>query len=263
MSKWVEFSYSYDGSFAGFLTCVFESYLHKELPACFTTPEDPRVTLWPERAVETDEDHAGRVYRSLSRRISPEAQSWVCRGFLTCMPEKERRLWAFIRRGYQVGPVVTRDLADPQISALNSALTHLKGEVHLLRGFVRFSQQEGILVAEIAPKNRVLPLLRPHFCARYSGESFVIYDRTHKEALFYHPGQWVIAPLEEFHTEGPDREELDYRRLWRRFYDTIAIEGRYNPKCRMTHMPKRYWGMMTEFQREDGPSAGAQKRLDY
>ena len=28
---------------------------------------------------------------------------------------------------------------------------------------------------------------------------------------------------------------------------TIAIEDRYNPKCRMTHMPKRYWENMTEF----------------
>ena len=35
--------------------------------------------------------------------------------------------------------------------------------------------------------------------------------------------------------------------MWRSFYHTISIEGRYNPNCRMTHMPKRYWGDMTEF----------------
>ena len=45
-------------------------------------------------------------------------------------------------------------------------------------------------------------------------------------------------------------EELAYRKLWRTFYDTIAIEGRRNPKCRMTNMPKRYWAMMTEFQKD-------------
>ena len=51
---------------------------------------------------------------------------------------------------------------------------------------------------------------------------------------------------------GPaGEEELRYRAMWRKFYDTIAIEGRYNPRCRMTQMPKRYWGDMTEFQRED------------
>ena len=49
---------------------------------------------------------------------------------------------------------------------------------------------------------------------------------------------------------APGREERDFRRLWRRFYDTIAIEGRENPRCRMTQMPKQFWGTMTEFQNE-------------
>lgn len=255
MSTWMQFSYSYDGTFSGFLTCVFESYVNKELPVAFTTPDDPRVSLWPERAVETNEEHAGRVYRSLSQRISLDAQSWVYRGFLTCMPEKERKLYDFIRLGYHVGPAVVRDLADERVCCVMRALQHLKGEVHLLRGFIRFSEQDGLLVAEIEPKNRVLPLLRPHFCGRYSGERFVIYDRTHREALFYQPGSWAIVPLEEFHLSLPDQTELDFRRLWRRFYDTIAIEGRYNPKLRMTHMPKRYWNTMTEFQPDEGRAA--------
>lgn len=259
MSTWTSFQYSYDGSFAGFLTCVYWSYVNKELPACFSTPADPRISLYPDRAVETDEALAGRVYRSLSSRISLDAQSMVARGFLTCMPEKERRLYDFIRLGYQMGPAVVRALTDPRVAPLNTALTHLKGEVHLLRGFVRFSDQGGLLASEIEPKNRVLPLLRPHFCARYNQESFVIYDRTHREALFHQPGQWAIVPLEEFHLSAPEERELDYRRLWRRFYDTIAIEGRINPKLRMTHMPKRYWSTMTEFQTD--PALAGRKEL--
>ena len=56
--------------------------------------------------------------------------------------------------------------------------------------------------------------------------------------------------MEAFRAAAPGREERDFRRLWRRFYDTIAIEGRENPRCRMTQMPKRFWGTMTEFQNE-------------
>ena len=250
MSQWTEFSYRYDGSYAGFLTCVFESYARRELPEQFSTAEDPRVSLWPERAVETDREKAGRVYRSLSRRISRQAQELVTQGFLTCMPDKELRLYEFLRLGYRVGPAVVRDLADPRTAAVVTALTHLKGEAHQLQGFLRFSEQGGVLTAEIEPKNRVLPLLRPHFCARYSGETFVIYDQTHREALFYRPRQWAILPLEDFQAGAPDRAERDYRRLWRRFYDTVAIQGRENPRCRMTQMPKRYWSTMTEFQEE-------------
>ena len=250
MSQWTEFSYRYDGSYAGFLTCVFESYARRELPEQFSTAEDPRVSLWPERAVETDREKAGRVYRSLSRRISRQAQELVTQGFLTCMPDKELRLYEFLRLGYRVGPAVTRDLADPRTAAVWKAVRHLANEAHLLKGFLRFSDQGGVLVGEIAPKNRVLPLLRPHFCARYSGETFVIYDQTHREALFYRPRQWAILPLEDFQAGAPDQAERHHRRLWRRFYDTVAIQGRENPRCRMTQMPKRYWSTMTEFQEE-------------
>ena len=71
---WTQVSYCYDGSFAGFLTCVFESYVHREAPAAFNTPTDPRLSHWPERNVETDEAHAKRVYASLANKISPAAR---------------------------------------------------------------------------------------------------------------------------------------------------------------------------------------------
>ncbi|MBQ1620088.1 MAG: DUF4130 domain-containing protein, partial [Oscillospiraceae bacterium] len=46
--------------------------------------------------------------------------------------------------------------------------------------------------------------------------------------------------------------------------DTIAIRERENPRLRVTHMPRRFWGTMTEFQDENAspvkvsPPAGAQ-----
>ena len=46
----------------------------------------------------------------------------------------------------------------------------------------------------------------------------------------------------------PDEAEKRYRRLWRCFYDTIAIRERENPKLRMSHMPKRFWPLLPELQ---------------
>ena len=248
---WPRFAYEYDGSFAGFLTCVFEAYARKEEPACFLTHQDGRVTLWPARAVDTDDQKARRVYRSLDRSMGLQAKRLVTYGFLTCLEERELRLWEFLRLGYERGPSVMRDLTDPRVSVLLKAVRHLTNEAHLLKGFTRFSDQGGVLAGEITPKNRALPLLRPHFAARYPGETIILYDRTHREALFCQKGNWAIVPLEQFSLAPPEGGELDWRALWRRFYDTIAIEGRYNPRCRMTHMPKRYWDTMTEFQREE------------
>ena len=48
------------------------------------------------------------------------------------------------------------------------------------------------LAGEIRPKNRVLPLLRPHFCDRMYNETFLLYDRTHREALVHQKGKWAI-----------------------------------------------------------------------
>ena len=257
---WPRFSYSYDGSFAGFLTCVFTAYADKEEPACFLGPEEGQAALWPERAVDTDQQKARRVYRSLDRSMGTQGKRLVTYGFLTCLPQRELCLWDFLKLGYERGPSVVRDLTDPRVSVLTKAVQHLTGEAHQLKGFTRFSEQEGLLIGEIEPKNRVLPLLRPHFAARYPGETLVLYDRTHQEALFCQKGKWAIVPLDQFSLAPPEGGELDYRALWRRFYDTIAIEGRYNPKCRMTQMPKRYWGTMTEFQREDPPAPGGSLR---
>lgn len=263
MKQRTQVAYLYDGSFQGFLSCLYESGQNGEEPVSFSTPEDPRMSLWPERAVETSEANAKEAYRALAAGISVEARRLVTEGFLTCLADKERHLYAFIQMGYQMGPGVVRALADDRVAVIMKAVQHLAGETHLLKGFVRFSDQEGLLISEIEPKNRVLPLLRPHFCARFSGETFVIYDRTHKEALFYQPGKWAILPLDDFQVSAPGETEVNFRRLWRRFYDTIAIEGRYNPKCRMTHMPKRYWGTMTEFQPDEGgplPELGERKQ---
>ena len=36
-----EVMYQYDGTLDGFLCCVYESYVYKEIPAAFCCDEDP------------------------------------------------------------------------------------------------------------------------------------------------------------------------------------------------------------------------------
>ena len=250
--SWTQVSYLYDGTYAGFLTCVFESYLHREEPADFTLFDQAAASFYPQRAVETDRERARRVYRALDQ-FGREGKRWAVRGFLTCLPERELWLWRYYQLGFEQKTAVGRHLTHPAVDTVRKAVRHLEGEAHLLTGFVRFSELEGVLAGTITPKNRVLPLLRPHFCGRYPEERFLLYDKTHQEALVHVPGNWTILPLEDLQLPTAGAEELQYRAMWRKFYDTIAIEGRWNPKCRMTHMPKRYWADMTEFQREELP----------
>ena len=85
---------------------------------------------------------------------------------------------------------------------------------------------------------------------RVALENLLEEETSKEEALFYAEGRSAVRPLEHFQIAPPDEAEARYRLLWKRFYDTIAIRERENPRCRMTHMPKRYWGTMTEFQGE-------------
>lgn len=243
----MEIVYSYDGSFSGFLCCIFDSYLYKEIPAAISGSGDLEFTLFPVRTVRTNPAHGDRVLRKVAA-LSPEATRLLRRGFLTCLPEKELHLFHLVQKLLEQGPDFLQNRSDDVLYPIVRAVQHLNGEVHLLKGFVRFSDLGGVLGGEIEPKNRVLPILGGHFRARMHNETFFLYDRTHKEALFHAGGQAVIRPLEDFQMAPPDETEAQYRLLWKRFYDTVAIRERYNPKCRQTQMPKRYWGTMTEFQ---------------
>lgn len=242
--------YRYDGSFDGLLCCVFDSFARKEDPAMLLSPRSDQTTLFPAREVETDPAHAQRVARSIPGRISLEALELAEQAPLCCAPDADLYALRFLRLGFRVGAGALDMLAEPCVDQLFKALRHLWGEAHLLCGFIRFSDTGGALTATIQPKNRVLPLLRDHFTERYNAELFMIYDQTHGEALVHQNGASGIYPVERLDLpELSDREQY-IRALWQRFYGTIGIKERENPKCRMTHMPKRYWAHMLEMEPE-------------
>ena len=135
--------YQYDGSLDGFLCCVYESYVYKEAPAAFCCDEDP-LSLYEVRTVVTKPAYSQRVSRGIAAR-SGKALAVVRRGFLTCLPDKELHLYAFIRKLLAEGPGFMRDLSDPACYPLYRAIRHMNGELEKLRGFVRFSDYGGTL----------------------------------------------------------------------------------------------------------------------
>ena len=250
--------YRYDGTWEGLLSCVFASFEKKEEPADIRCWDEEQLLLLPERVIGTDEEHAWRVKLSLRTRLSVELYEFLAKCFLTCLPQKELQILRLIRKAYKVGPGILDQLTDDTVDVLTKALFHAEHEAHLLTGFVRFSLTGNILVSQIGPKNQVLPLIAPHFAQRFPREAFLIHDKTHGMALVYRPFEWAIVPMDGFEMAPPDSEEAYYRALWKEFYDAIAIPGRHNPRCRMSHMPKRYWQFMTEFQ--DVPTANPTRR---
>ena len=240
--------YVYDGSYHGFLCCVHKSIYSGEIPFQITTYNDAPTTFFDICEVHTSEDEALRVLRSIPNKISRDALRLIGEVFLSCLPERELLMLKFLIRAYREGGKMLSMLGDPDVAPLLRAQRHLWGEAHLLKGFIRFSDYDGVLAGTITPKNFILPFLSDHFTQRFSKEDFLIFDKTHKAALVYQNRQCEIISMDSIEFPPVSETELHYRTMWKQFYNTISIQARENPRCRMTHMPKRYWENMTEVQ---------------
>lgn len=243
--------YCYDGSFDGLLCCVFESFVRRETPIGVTAGAQVQLTLSEMLNVPTDPEKAARVAAAIPKKISPRSEELVKIAFLTFGEDKDLLILKYLQIGFRVSAAVENMLADDTVNALNKAIQHCTNEAHRMKQFIRFSDFDGYLAAIIEPKNKVIPLIADHFTDRYRNENFLIYDETHRMALVYHSHRAEIVYDISFEMPDASAEEERYRELWKGFYDTIAIKERYNPRCRMTMMPKRYWKHMTEFSENE------------
>lgn len=240
--------YLYDGSFDGLLCCVFESFVQKETPLDILPLDTSQCFLYEHKEIVTDYHNAHRVHLSLEKKISAEAKSLIETAFLYGDDEKALCIYRFIKLGYQQGAKITAQFGDETVSALHGMVRAVNNEAHLMTGFVRFSDYEGSLVAVIEPKHWILPKMQDHFCSRFPSEQFLIFDKTHGMALVHGGGRAELIAIESLELPAASPEEQAYRNLWRNYYRSIGIKERYNPRCRMTHMPKRFWKHLTEME---------------
>jgi probable DNA metabolism protein len=240
--------YIYDGSFEGFLTCVFESFKHKEIPQDIISCKIKQQNLLSFQ-IETDIQKADRVFKSILKRFGQDILIFIQNAFLSCLEHKEIFILDFLKKAYK-NKILIMNISDNTVLTLTKAVNSLKEEAHLFQGFVRFNLYKDFFIAQIKPKNFVLHILLPHFVQRLPKEQFMIYDQTHKMVAIYQNGAHTITEIDDF----PDIESQKgdkYQDLWKTFYDTIAIKERFNPKLRSNLMPKRYWDNMTEMKKRN------------
>lgn len=251
MLKRANIVYRYDGSYDGLLSCVFESFRAKEIPAAIEPADTAQETLFSVKEIHTDSSLARRVQRSFAVKISQEAEDLVKKAFVSCLTEKELLILRFLVLGYREGAKTVKLTTHPDVAAMYKIAQQVGNEAHYSLEFLRFSQYGDFLAAQITPKNSILPYIIYHFCDRFPDENFIIYDKTHKTAFLHKDTgktEFLFDTVITF--PAPDEEEVHYRKLWKHFYETITIEARRNARLRRSNMPMRYWGNMTEFQEE-------------
>lgn len=236
--------FTYDGTYRGMLCVVFDSFSLRTVPAEVYTFDDAEPSLLKVHTVITDEDHAARVETAISNKLGDRGRKMVERGFLYGEEGKEIAVIRFLKRGFDGGPRAISQIADPDINLLYKMVVAVNNEANMLYGFTRFEDLNGALLAVIHPKHLVLPLLGSYFKKRIAGEVFMIYDENHRAAFIHKGKDNAMVPVESL--ERPEGNDEFYTDLWKLYYKHIAIDSRYNPTCRMSHMPKRFWADMPE-----------------
>lgn len=204
--------------------------------------------------VEETERKAVLVERLIQNHLGYNAYWDIYHALLTEYPKKADAVFHVMQaaRELQNSKKIMDHLTDPYVAKVFELSRSVANEAHLFTEFIRFRELEnGVLFSEITPKSRVLTCIGDHFADRFPLENWMVYDKTHKEFLVHRAKcNWVLVSGEELNQEEAGRisdAEREFSRLWKGFFETIAIEERENPICQRTHLPLHFRKDMVEF----------------
>ncbi|MDE5618582.1 MAG: TIGR03915 family putative DNA repair protein [Clostridia bacterium] len=238
MKKRQDAVYIYDGSYEGLLCAVFNCYIDKYIPSEITAKRD---TLLPCTYINTEKDKAARVMRGVRSVMGKSAEKLIKRAYLSDCADKGVAVAEFIIFGMKTGFGAVSMLATPCVDRMHRIARSVAVEAHRNLEFIRFSEVNGALVSVIQPSHSILPIIAPHFITRFPCEKFFIYDKVHKLGFVHDGGRNELLPIDGFEPDEISKDEERYRALWHVFYNTIEIKARHNERCRLNHMPKRFW----------------------
>ena len=266
-----DLEYIYDGTFEGFLCCIYQSFVRRETPRHIYVEEG--LPLLGETAfwITTNWQMAQNVYISLSKKIGIEAQDIVKQVFLTHLPNKEMILFRYICLGYKIGRAVispeeweTRKVnigirggmhsteeerllleQENLVFTVLGAASRFRAEVKNIEGVLRFRSYSDVLISCITPRNRVLPVLAGFFEKRFREANFLVYDKTHKMAAVHREEGTMVTLLKNMNLPVLYDEKNVYENLWKSRYEQLHIETPENPRYALNEMRTRLWCEVT------------------
>lgn len=247
----------YDGSFEGFLTCVFELYERKSDSGRIVRDRLYQPMLEEESLnIATDSAKSKRVWSGLKKRVSAQALDQIYKTFLSEQPELEDNVLGFIRYALK-NPEAEKDFSNKATLYVSQTAKIVHREKHRMEAFIRFQRTaDDIYYAAIEPDFNVLPLIVKHFKDRYADQHWIIYDRKRKYGIQYNCEIGKVTEIQLTLTEETDRtflpasvvteEEPHYQKFWQQYFASVNISPRKNTKLHVRHVPLRYWKYLTE-----------------
>lgn len=196
--------------------------------------------------ISTDYDIASKVSRSIITKLSYDVYTFVYYACLSNDPEKGSYIYRFLIKAFKKGPCIIDFIQDFHVSKVFELSRKVSREACYYREFIRFEElSNGVLRAKISPKYNISHLLTDHFSDRFSCEDWIIFDTLRNSAIIHK--KYKAAILADGITEKQldefcdiSAKESDFQALWKRFFDTIAIEERINTNLQRNNMPLHF-----------------------
>lgn len=248
--------YIFDGSYTGYLCCVFEAFERKEFHAVPITESLMESTLFPDyRTIDTDPLKYNRVLSAMEKVVGRKNLNLFYHNFLSDSPVEWLNAFQLIIELFKQKKLDLRNFGDPSILRLHQTLKKVSRERHRMKAFIRFvKSDDGLYTAVVEPDFNVLPLIVDFFKNRYADQDWLIYDLRRNYGFHYSANEihevsgnindTIPNPYElELNI---DPKELEYQHLWSTYFKSTNIEARKNLKLHLRHVPKRYWKYLVE-----------------
>lgn len=247
---------SYDSTFEGFLTTVFEIFEFKYPNPKIIKNSDVQQNLFAKPIeVITDTAKADRVMKKLKEQLEADGVRSLIYSFLSEKDAIEDVLLTVIQ--YAVAnPTknILKDFSNDAVLQISQLTKSVGREKHRMEAFIRFELlKDGIYFAKIDPDFDVLTLIIRHFKNRYQDQKWLIYDLRRKYGVYYDMKNVEIITMNLDIKSLNDKAnqvfsdiEIEYQKLWSEYFDHTNIKERKNKKLHLQHVPKRYWKYLTE-----------------
>lgn len=251
--------FTYDMTFEGLLTALFEAYDRKKFPDALL-PENTPLPLFYKEVIPvfTDEKKSDRVWKGLQKKLSQAGLSVITLAWLSELERVDFLLFRYMRKAIDAPHSIELNFGDPDILKASQIAKKVSQERHRLAQFVRFQKTaDGIFFGALEPLYNVLPIAISHFKDRFADQKWLLYDLKREYGYYYDldtvtevrfqdkPTHLSTGKLNE---ELMDKEEKMFQKLWKAYFKSISIKERANPKLHRQNLPTRFWKYLTEKQ---------------
>ncbi len=249
---------TYDGSFEGLLTAIFEVYEYKMGDVHIVNASRCQLNVFDKKhESHADIPKAQRVLKGLGTKVSLGALRRFYKAFLSEEKDIENLLLRYVQYAFSNQLLIEHDYSNQHVLRLSQIARKVEREKHRMEAFVRFQlTADKLYYAVCQPDFNVLPLIEKHFKNRYANQRWLIYDSNRAYGIYYNLEKVDTVQL-SFNEETErgknlalilDEKELLYQQLWQQYFKSVNIAARKNTRLHIQHMPRRYWKYLTEKQ---------------